>query len=149
MSWEELEVEEGRPRDELTVSVELWAREALSKGLTITRKLLVEMGASLKASRGILARLRGLEGTRAAWLAHGEIALSQPIDVPTAKLIAELKRWVEGSVRRLRFRAPQLCTKALCVELEQGVIEQPTLRWLPAWWGSPLLEALWLRPPPS
>ena len=149
MSWEELEAEEGRPRDEQTVSVELWAREALSKGLTITRKLLVQMGASLKASRGIIARLRALEGTRAAWLAHGEIALSQTTEAPMDKLIAELKRWVEGSVRRLRFRAPQLCIKALCAELEQGVVEQPTLRWLPAWWGSLLLETLWPRPPPS
>ncbi len=78
ISWSKESVSSGRPKTQLATQIEAEAIDILSRGLSITKRLLIQLGASVKVARGVISRLRvrsGVEGKRGL---HGQVILAMP-----------------------------------------------------------------------
>jgi len=119
----------------------------------------MKLGATVKASRGIIARLKARSGVKAKWLAHGELLLSKresPKD--PVQVVQELIETLEQRAIKLYQRGYLVCddlkrSTQEVEELGRGLLDSQLneLReggaWWPGWWGGPLAKVLW--PPPS
>ena len=97
----------GRPKNYLSTELEAMALDILQRGLTLTKRVVIQLGASAKVARGVLSRLRVRPEVFSKVGRHGQIVLAIPQAVKVVKTtelftgLAETSDIIFGRVKKV------------------------------------------------